>query len=254
VAEDANAPILLVDAGNSALKWALFDGERRLSEPGYLRYAEAGLDVLLTQNWSELPLPVAVWLGSVAPRAIPDGIAAWSQSQWRRQVRTVCAEAEAFGLRNGYREPDKLGVDRWLALLGAATRCSAPYCVVDCGTAITVDAVDSSGVHLGGFILPGLAMGRSALLSGTDIRSVGTVHAVGDFGSDTAEAIDLGARRSVAGLVEYTVSRLAADGHAVTVVLTGSARRDIAELLPFAAIDAPLLVLEGLARYAERGS
>jgi len=253
LAEDASAPTLLVDAGNSALKWALFDA-KHLYGPGYVRYDEAELDVLLAEHWAQLPLPAAVWLASVAPPTVLEGVAAWSRSQWSLQVRAVCAEAAAFGIHNGYSEAAKLGVDRWLALLGAATRCPAPFCVVDCGTAITLDAVDSTGTHLGGFILPGLAMSRAALLSGTGIPGVGTVRDVEDFGSSTAAAIDLGARRSVAGLVEYAVDRLAAGADTVNVLLTGSARRDIAELLPFAAIDAPHLVLEGLARYAERGN
>src|SRR5690606_16101045 len=83
--------------------------------------------------------------------------------KWHLQPEFATVTASCAGVQNGYVVPEKLGVDRWLALLAAYTTAAGPCCVVDCGTTITVDFVDRTGRHRGGYIVPGLHLMRDAL-------------------------------------------------------------------------------------------
>ena len=75
--------------------------------------------------------------------------------------------AEDGGVINAYAQPERLGVDRWLALVEAWQRTGKAAIVVDCGSALTIDVVDGAGRHGGGYIVPGLRMLESSLLSRT---------------------------------------------------------------------------------------
>ena len=70
-------------------------------------------------------------------------------------------------MTSGYRDPERLGVDRWLALIAARERSKQPTVIVDAGSACTIDLLDSEGRHLGGYILPGLTAMGEALVRGT---------------------------------------------------------------------------------------
>ena len=99
---------------------------------------------------------------------------AWVESKWGVPFKTIKAEAQQGALINGYMEPERLGVDRWLAMLAVIEeeQPEVPICVIDCGSAITIDAVNAKGEHVGGLIVPGISMMRNALVKGTSgIRS-----------------------------------------------------------------------------------
>jgi type III pantothenate kinase len=156
------------------------------------------------------------------------------------------------GVVPGYKDNAKLGVDRVMAMVAARDRCVGPFCVVDAGTAVTIDCVDADGMHLGGFILPGQRLARSCLLSGTAIPSDPAVDDPGVFGRDTGSAVAKGALLAVASLVERLV-RGEPEGACMPVFVGGGDAALLAPLMPVPCTVVPDLVLHGLAVMVRRG-
>ena len=153
---------LLVDVGNTALKWALLEDEALVLR-GRLNVTELSSDAALEQQWAVLAPPRRVLIASVAATPVTVQISTWCRERWQSEILTVQAQADSFGVRNAYRDPGRLGVDRWLAMVAARARGSEAACVVDCGSAVTVDVLDKEGAHLGGLIVPGLEMMKVSL-------------------------------------------------------------------------------------------
>ena len=193
----------------------------------------------------------------VAP-ALTAAIAEWLGQVLSAPVRIAETEAAAAGVRNGYVEPRQLGVDRWLAMLAAFTRYRAAVCVVDAGTALTVDAVAPDGHHLGGMIVPGPVLMRTALVRETGgigraadlIGCPGAAEGAGhDFwGRDTESCVRLGSVQATVCLVESCMKALArSTEQSGVLVLTGGDAPALLGALAIPAEHRPLLVLEGLA-------
>ncbi|MBA3565180.1 MAG: type III pantothenate kinase, partial [Gammaproteobacteria bacterium] len=169
----------------------------------------------------------------------------------------VVAEKQAFGVRNAYAEPAKLGADRWAAMIGAFTELGGPVSVVDAGTALTVDVVAGDGQHLGGLIAPGLELMCEFLRDRTsDIAALETAHAVGEPGmlaDNTADALRNGALNALAGLVERAIAQAEAllDREMRVVVVTGGDADRILAAIRRPATYNPALVLQGLAEFAK---
>jgi type III pantothenate kinase len=166
-------------------------------------------------------------------------------------VRQIRAVDPVPLVTNGYRKPDQLGVDRLLAMVAARSRVTAPVCVVDAGTAVTMDLVDAAGQHLGGFILPGLRMMRDSLLAGTAIPADAEIQPGTELGRDTATAVALGSRYAIAGLVERFTARAEPQ---MRIVLGGGDASELIGFLPPGCITLDHLVLRGLAVVAASGS
>src|SRR5205085_1163284 len=117
------------------------------------------------------------------------------------------------GVTNGYDHPNRLGTDRWVALVGARHRVLAmggtprPALVVMVGTAVTVDALDETGRFLGGLIIPGFGLMLRALEMGTAGLKAPTGD-VRDFPTNTSDALMSGGAHSIAGAIERTYRRL----------------------------------------------
>lgn len=242
---------LLIDIGNSRVKWAR-------SESG--RYAFGGafttdvfaLTGACERQMAELPRPEAVLVSNVAGERAGGTLADWVSARWGVPVRFVRSEARALGVVNAYPNPAQLGVDRWLGLIGAWRIRRDACCIVSAGTALTVDLLDADGRHRGGVISPGLAMMRSAL---TSLEALGGAaeSCDGFFCSGTGPALSSGILHSAVGLIrESSRSAAALLGGEPDLVLTGG---DAETLRPH--IEAPVhlvphLVLEGLHALAER--
>jgi type III pantothenate kinase len=150
-------------------------------------------------------------------------------------------------VRCGYQDPAQLGVDRWMAIIAAHGISRDGVCVVDCGTATTLDVVDGRGRHLGGYILPGMTMMRRILLKETAMKPGKEATRFMEWGNSTASCIDLGIRQSVVSLVEQSVERLQAAGVCDPgVVLTGGACSLIKPYLQLTYEHRDALVLEGM--------
>ena len=241
---------LLVDMGNSRIKWAWLREGGLLVEQA--AYDESGLPALLDRHWARLDRPRTVWLACVSGQARQ--LIDWVAKHWQLDVR-VAVSSPVFGeLRNGYYEPERLGVDRWLALIGArAAYPGQALCVLDLGTAVTLDIVDASGQHLGGYIIPGLSLMRDSLKMRTGLLS-GEGHS-DELGRDTASAIGLGLRQALLGLLRQALAVYGARySDTPRVLLTGGDAAVLAEAMSLSHEQRPALVLVGLAELAIEGN
>lgn len=242
---------LLIDAGNSQLKFALSDAVTWCDLPplatGQVDQVSAHL-----QRCSELDSArvTAVWASNVAGESVA--------VQLRKMVAAydvplhfIQARSAQCGVRNGYENPAQLGSDRWAMLLAARAICQVDCLVVSCGTATTIDALSAQGEFLGGLILPGLDLMRSSLQAAT-AQLKNTAGSYAKFPRNTADAIYTGALQATLGglLQQYA----ALQNGAAQVILTGGA----AQILQ-AQLEQPVqwvnnLVLQGIARIAQENS
>jgi type III pantothenate kinase len=245
---------LLVDVGNTRVKWARLDAA---GEPGpQSAAAHAGWSA---DDWRSALFggaPVGrVLAASVAGETANAALAAAAGAANGSTVEFVATAREAAGVRNGYADPRLLGVDRWVAVIGAWNRVRACCVVADVGTAATIDVVAADGGHRGGYIVPGPElMVRSLLRSTSDLaprHAAGgqAAHTTG-FADNTRDAIERGCRLALAALIERChADAAAADGRPCLLVTGGAA----IEVLPYLRIDAehvPDLVLRGLRELA----
>lgn len=149
---------LLIDAGNTRVKSALLDAEGHLEPLFNVAYSDLeGLSLNASVS--------AVWLAVVSGGERHQAINAWLAQQAQLPVHQVQSEAAAFGITNAYSVPNHLGVDRWLAMIGAYNEQSKATLIIDAGTAITADWIDADGNHLGGWIAPGVELMQQAVTS-----------------------------------------------------------------------------------------
>lgn len=244
--------ILLIDIGNTNLKWSLFQAGRLSPVRAKSHRAVAG-HLLAAQCWSDMLPPDAIYLANVAGAELELGLTDWMRQHWGKTPRVIKSVAHACGVTNGYADPAQLGVDRWLTLLAVRRQESGAVCIVDCGTAITVDLLDSAGLHHGGMILPGLDLMREALLQQTQIPRITQVSADTLFARDTASGVASAAVNSAAALIERAVQQAEAHGHvSPKLILTGSDAGQIAARLNVPCQLDHELVMKGLAAIAER--
>lgn len=165
--------------------------------------------------------------------------------QWQRLPQYAHSSLHHAGVLNAYGDrAAMLGVDRWLGLI-AVRDAADDICVVDCGTAITLDVLRCDGQHMGGYILPGLALMLGALRRETHrVRFDSSVPDALALGCSTAEAALHGALAAVVSLIE----RVAKD-HAVRLVLTGGDAERVSRFVMHPHDIEPELLLRGLQRY-----
>ena len=238
--------ILLVDIGNSFLKWTLAESGT-IAEPRYLNYRESDFISVLTQAWAPLSEPEQIGLAAVAAPEIVAKVLGLAQAMWpAATVVKPSAAGQAFGVASAYGRPEKLGVDRWLAMIGALHAYPGANCIVDCGTAITVDFVAADGRHQGGLICPGLRLMKQALSANTHALPVAAgVGAVG-LAVDTDAAIEAGVLWAAVGLVETALSR---QSQHYRLVLTGGDAALLAQQLASDKVLDSQLVFKGLLHY-----
>lgn len=244
--------LLLVDAGNTRIKWALVDaaGRDRLGRWrafGSISLAETGM---LAQAWQGLGISRAL-LSNVAGAALRASLEAALAAAGLdpRQIAWLASAPQLGGVRNGYRNPAQLGCDRFASAIGAhALFPRQALIVATCGTATTVDALSPDGVFLGGMILPGLGLMASALAKNTaQLPQVAeTASVMQPFADNTDDAIVAGCIAAQAGAIERAVAAHALQHPAVQCVLAGGAAAYIAPQLHVAHKTVDNLVLIGL--------
>lgn len=234
--------IVCLDSGNTRIKWGVHDGHAWLAQ-GALAHDEAGLLASLTADW---PRPRKVLLANVAG---PEAGAAIRQQllAWAPLISEVVSTAEAGGVRNLYRHPGQLGVDRWCALIGARSLTAQASVVVMAGTATTIDSIDAEGRFLGGLILPGSALMLRALARDTAGLPFADGHHVAQPRC-TDDAIVTGAIEAQVGAIERAYSRLAVPGG--ECILSGGNADVLVEHLVIPCRVAQNLPLEGLRKLA----
>lgn len=214
--------ILLADVGNSRIKWVSCErGEFRAS--GRATHGEESWAELAGRWWADLPRPERVVIVSVAGAEARAGLTGWVRQHWAMEAEFVVSTVAAGGIRNAYAEPERLGADRWVAMIAARALLGPQTCyVVDCGTAVTIDALAADGQHLGGVIVPGIRLMREALYRET--RQIPPE--AGDarlFGQSTREGVWGGALYAVASAIDGITDRMSASHGLGARLLTGGA-------------------------------
>ncbi|HTN33020.1 MAG TPA: type III pantothenate kinase [Marinobacter sp.] len=232
---------LLIDAGNSRLKW-------RLDKSGSIVDQGVGFidDVDPVPGLSARSVEISsVAVSTVASEKSRLHLLQYLSSRVSAPAKCYWAESHRNGLINAYYDHRQMGADRWHAMYGAWQTHKHGYTVVDAGSAITVDYVNSAGQHLGGFILPGLHMMQRSLRVdaariGFDSLQISDIRP----GASTGECVNHGLAWLTSALIDRVHNDSKAFGVADILVTGGDADRLLQ--LGLTAKCHPCLVLEGL--------
>jgi len=239
---------LLIDAGNSRIKWALARGEKLLAVEQLPVAQSAQLNLHFAERAYDNVRQV--WVSNVAGTKVEHRVRdACAVRHW--SPRFIVAEAAQCGVRNGYEQAAQLGCDRWAALLAAWHQLGAACLVVNSGTATTLDALSDAGEFVGGLILPGLElMQRSLTMSTAQLQGVGGNYA--SFPRNTNDALTSGAIQATCGAIQRQYALLGKP--AAAVLLGGGAALALQSHLglPVVMMDNP--VLQGLLLIAREAS
>ena len=238
------ASVLLVDVGNTLIKYALLSNVHE--EPKASDSLESLFSFVDVQkNITHL------YIASVRNQDMVD------------EISTMCAarniafvekqtEKEAFGIKNSYANVQKMGVDRWLAMICAAEKTKKAFFVMDVGTAITVDFV-VDGQHLGGWIVPGFNVMRDALVASTKkVFANDEIPTSFGVGTDTEECVATGCHAAVYGVYLSAVDYISSKQTEFDIILGGGDKKVFAFLESAVNIRPAHLVVQGLARYARK--
>jgi type III pantothenate kinase len=232
--------MLLLDVGNSRCKWAL------VQDGAWLQQGITGNTewMALQHSFAALPTPARILASNVAGEAMAQRLQAVC-SRWKTPLEFVTARVDQCGVHNGYQQPERLGSDRWVALIAAWNRVQGACLVVNCGTATTVDALSAQGEFLGGLILPGAGLMQHSLATNTAqlLAEQGTLQ---DFPRNTADAIHSGMLRATLGAIRHQYGLLQARYGEVRCLLAGGAAGVIQPYLELPLERVDNLVLKGL--------
>ena len=232
--------MLLLDVGNSRCKWALVQNGR-WEHQGVVGNTEW---IALEHALSALPAPTRILVSNVAGEAMAQRLRAVC-AKWQRPPEFVTASSEQCGVRNGYEQPERLGSDRWAALIAAWSHVHGACLVVNCGTATTIDALSAQGEFLGGLILPGVSLMQHSLATNT-AQLIAEQGALQDFPRNTADAIHSGMLRATLGAIRHQFGLLQARGGPVRCLLGGGAADVVKPHLDLPLERMDNLVLQGL--------
>ena len=249
---------LLIDAGNSRLKWALLSGAR-LKDVQARAWPRGDPAALLARVLRRAGAVDALYVCNVAGANVTRALLASARRLKLPAPQIIGSAARSGPLRNGYDEPWRLGADRWVALIGAQARYPGKaLCLVSIGTALTVDFLDAKARHRGGLIIPGPELMSASLemhTAGIRRRARGAAGPLGHalFTRNTRQALTQGARHACAALIERSLAGAGAKlAGKPQLLLSGGAVDQVAPLLhiPFQRYAEP--VLAGLAVIARR--
>ena len=234
--------MIAIDAGNTRIKWGVHDGARWL-EQGALPTGEVSRLAEVSAGWPEAARVVACNIAGEAVGATIGAVLAgrFGALHWLRSSAQCC------GVRSAYEQPERLGADRWAALIGARAQ-TANACLVVCvGTATTVDWLAADGEFRGGLILPGVDLMRASLARNTAQLPL----AEGEFRCaprNTNDAIVSGCLHAQIGAIERMYAKLAAEPGARCMLTGGAAPSLVPHFkIPFVLVES--LILDGLVRF-----
>lgn len=239
--------MLLIDAGNSRIKSAVFHG-------GALQ-DHLTIDTAVDQVPQELVRrnsPGRVLISNVAGRAVAQKLTDWVLGAWSIEPELITVRPKAAGVTTNYDDITKLGVDRWLAALAGYGLTNDTVAVVDAGTALTIDYVSDEGIHLGGSIAPGLNLMLDSLTRNTARLYLDRVQPTNGIATNTASAISTGCVDALIGGIERALNNFAMSQNTQPqLLITGGGAAQIMELCQIQFQHVPDLVLQGLALAAE---
>lgn len=243
---------LLVDIGNTRIKWALDDGTGLRVTGSIVHRNLPPAEAVAFVAGIEGPVD-AIGVVNVAGDSVAEALSAACRDHFGLEPQLLVTGERCGDVVNGYVSPDQLGTDRWAAIVGAWQEFRSDVCVVDAGTAITIDLVAEDGQHCGGFIIPGFdLMARSLSTDTSDIAGFAAagsddLPAADWLGRDTRSAVARGACFAMRAAVMAAADAYAVSvGRSVTIVVTGG---DASRLVPFQdrqVEERPQLVLNGV--------
>ncbi len=237
----------VVDIGNSRVKWATVEAGA-LGDTGAVEYGDETLAAALDAAFGGLGAPSAIAYCSVGATATGEVLERWAGQRFGVEAVRVRTAAAGFGVRCAYPRPETLGADRWAALVACRHKRKGAAVVVDCGTAITLDALSTEGEHLGGVIVPGVTLMRHALTTRTDQIPAQESSSREVLAKSTADGVAAGTLYAAAAAVDRLAGEMGAflpSGSAR--ILTGGATELLRPLMITEFKLEPTLVLYGLA-------
>ncbi len=245
---------LLLDIGNTRIKYALLDSGRLTDSTSFAR-SKTGIKAALNSQFKTTKDITAVFVSNVAGEKIVQQLTEWTEKKWGVTPKFIQSERRRFGVTNSYSQAELLGIDRWLALIAARQHARMATCIIDCGTAITVDIVTKNGSHQGGMILPGLTLMRESLTSNTsDLNDTVEESSFKALAVNTQTAIQTGTLYTVTASLERLIDDLKAQfNNRIRFIITGGDAEIIMPLIAANIAHYPDIVLKGLAYYARQG-
>ena len=241
---------LLIDIGNTRIKWCS-DNNGDLKTGFAIDYKQSGFIHDLRLRWLKLDPPQQLAISSVSESQTARQIIDLAKTIWPDiEIIIAKSQEQGFSVINAYQQPDKLGVDRWLGLIALRKFYPGNSCIVDCGTAITIDCLNNHGQHLGGLISPGLRLMKQSLYQGAENLSFSNKHYETGLSGFTEAAIYSGTLYAAVGLIEKSINNLCS---CQTVVMTGGDAELIAKHLEFESIIEPDFVMKGLSLFCRGG-
>jgi type III pantothenate kinase len=246
---------VLVDVGNTRIKWAtLVDGQ--LVRGGSAVHRDSP-EAAVAAFAAGLPAKVRIIAANVAGEPMAERLRALVAARPESSLELVKTAAEQFGVRCAYADPRRLGVDRWVAVLAAYSAARGAACAISAGTAVTFDAVDVTGAHLGGLIFPSTRLTAAALDRNThNIGSTAAATAVARglelLGRNTDASVGHAAWLALSAALDRAVATVErALGAKPVVYLTGGDADALRGWLETRVELRADLVLEGLKLFAE---
>lgn len=247
---------LLIDIGNTRTKWIVADGREFVSRGAALNAEFSSSDLHLPDAIS------SIWASCVGGDDRFEQVAKNIQLKLNLKVNRIRVEKERAGMQNAYRALDRLGVDRWVAAIGARDVLpQGALIVIDAGTAVTIDVVSNANSFEGGVILPGSVMMHDALVG----RTAGISSALSEVGSiigkSTEECVNAGALYGLAGAIERVVVEIqdglsmahsAVQSGSATVLMCGGDADKLVSLLPASYQLEPDIIFRGLRVISEQ--
>jgi len=235
---------LLVDIGNTATKYCL-KSDLQHEKVNVLNHGEKDFVQVLTALHDAKPV-TALSLSTVYQADFTDQIKNWCNKHQVDFYRAT-SQSHSGDLKNGYTVAQQLGIDRWLAMIAVRQQTKSPFFIVSCGTAVTFDAVDSSGQHLGGAIMPGVELMQRSLSEKTIALQVehDLIASENKLALDTTAAIANGTMMAITGFIEKMADL--ANMEMKQGILTGGYAPQVAQALGTHIKVSSFLVLQGLA-------
>ena len=238
---------ILVDIGNSRCKAAIEDDDGLLALDTFA-WKDVFLHEVLDEHWLKTlgtRLPSSVIVSNVAGDRLLPNLSAWCCVRLGVEPVPVVSTAEFKGLKNAYKDPSTFGIDRWAAMIGARAEYPGALCIIDSGTATTVDVISADGQHLGGAILPGIYTMRRSLGKYTSALFAADGE-ITPFSDNTAGGIAGGTGYASAGAMDRLVMEAEKLADSVTTIVTGGESAILESLMISQVIRDPMLVLKGV--------
>lgn len=247
-----NITALLMDIGNSIVKWGVLEGGliQSISSVTHEKINNVGFSSITTSIPRKVDRVIA---SNVAGTNFAVRLSAAIGIHCQSDINFVTSAKSAFGIINAYKNPRQFGVDRWVALVGARSEFRSSLCVVDIGTAVTIDVINKDGKHIGGQIIPGIELMEHALSDETsNIKTAkkmlkDPLKGTSMFANNTKMAIQNGSVNAISGAIERVIGTLRSDGYKPKVIVTGGDAPRILKQFDDQLIYRPHLILQGLA-------